>query len=349
MRAATFFDGDEWRDGVVSVVDGRVLLRESSPSDRFPRLSGVVTGGFTDHHVHLQLIDASRLHRSRLSRVVDLGGNPTALQQTPAHNSGISTSHPGGLGRQDQFEADVPELWTGLEGHPVRTEFAGAFLTPVGGYPSDRQWAPIGSVREIADAAAARIAVTEMADAGASCIKIASNRSAGPVFSDHLFRTIVELARTHNLPVVAHAEGEGEAQRAVHLGAAMLAHAPFSERLDDEEIAVQAQKATWISTLSIHEGPERALALDNVRRFHSAGGTVLYGTDMGNGATPVDLSEDEVSALRDAGLDKASLWRSLAPTDPRDPSCTVFYIPDSSSATANPVDARPLIPADLKV
>ncbi len=182
MHAATFFDGVEWREGVVELVDGHLRLRDAVPASGAPRLDGVIVGGFTDHHVHLQLIEHGVLAESRLGRVVDLGGNPEALRLIA-----------------------VPE--------PVSVHFAGAFLTTPGGYPSDRGWAPEGSVREIADAAAAADAVAEMADAGATCIKVTSNSAAGPVLTDDLFRTIVRLASARRLPVVAHAEGAGEARR----------------------------------------------------------------------------------------------------------------------------------------
>lgn len=314
MLAATFFDGDGWREGVVELVDGRVRLRAGHPTPGLPRLDGAVIGGFTDHHVHLQLVEHALLAGSRLGRVVDLGGNPEALR--------------------------------GLAPQRVRVDFAGAFLTPPGGYPSDRSWAPAGSVREIADVDAARAAVIEMADAGASCIKVTSNRTAGPVFSDGLFHTIVGLAADRGLPVVVHAEGSGEAARVARLGAARLAHAPFTERLDDDEIAHQAAAVSWISTLAIHDDPERAVAIDNVRRFHAAGGTVLYGTDLGNGPMPVDLNAHELAAVREAGLDDAALLHALAPVDPLDPSSPLLLLPDHS---ADPLTARPLTPADLKV
>ncbi|MDF2558752.1 MAG: hypothetical protein K0R99_198 [Microbacterium sp.] len=315
MRAATFFDGIDWRDGVVELVDGRVRLRNEAPSESLPRLDGVVVGGFTDHHVHLQLVDHAQLAGSRLGRVVDLGGNPDVVRR--------------------------------LAEHPVRVEYAGAFLTAPGGYPSDRSWAPEGSVREIADADAAAAAVTEMATAGASCIKVTSNGVAGPVLSNSLLRTVVELAADRGLLVVAHAEGTGEAERAVGLGAARLAHAPFSERLADAEIERQAASASWISTLAIHDGPEREVAIDNVRRFHTAGGTVLYGTDLGNGPMPVDLNPREIAALREAGLDGAALLRALAPVDPLDPATALLFLPGGTPASADPLDARPLTPDDL--
>lgn len=335
MRAVTFFDGATWREAVVDLVDGRIQLRALDQPSDLPRLDGVISGGFTDHHVHLQLVDHTLLAGSTLGRVVDLGANVEVI-------AGLAA---GGVEK-------TPETWSADAfsiPHLPDVAFAGAFLTPVGGYPSDREWAPEGSVRKIADADAAATAVTEMADAGASCIKIASNAHAGPVFDDALFRTIVELAAARDLPVVAHAEGRGEAQRAARLGAAGLAHAPFTERLDDTEIAEQAASVSWISTLAIHSGADLTIALDNVRRFHAAGGILRYGTDMGNGPTPVGVNAGELAALRDAGLDDAALLRALAPLDPLDPASALLFFPGATPETAAPLHARPLTADDLKV
>lgn len=346
MFAVAFFDGADWREGVVDLHAGRMRLRDGILSADLPRLDGVICGGFTDHHVHLQLVDPTLLAGSTLGRVVDLGANPDVVARLAVHNS-VRTPPSGAFEAVSGRGGDIrAELCTP---HLPDVRFAGAFLTPLGGYPSDREWAPEGAVRAIADADAARDAVAEMADAGASCIKIASNAHAGPVFDDALFRTIVERAEAHGLPVVAHAEGRGEAQRAARLGAAQLAHAPFTERLDDAEIAAQAASVTWISTLAIHSGADLHVALDNVRRFHASGGTVLYGTDMGNGPTPVGLNAAEIAALRAAGLDTAALLRALAPRDPLDPASVLLFLPGVDPARADPLLARPLAPADLKV
>lgn len=346
MFAATFFDGEEWREGAIGLVDGRLLLRdEPAPADA-PRLDGVIVGGYTDHHVHLQLVDHTLLACSALGRVVDLGANPEVVTQLAVHNSSMNSPRAGSGATSAPRAAVLEELRT-----PHRPEivFAGAFLTPPGGYPSDRDWAPGGSVREVADAASAARAVSEMADAGASCIKVASNAHAGPVFDDALFRLIVELAAERGLDVTAHAEGQGEAQRVARLGARRLAHAPFTERLSDDEIAEQAASVSWISTLAIHSGADLTVAIHNVRRFHAAGGTVRYGTDMGNGPTPIGLNGAELRALRDAGLEDAALLRALVPCDPRDASALLLLLPGRSPATADPSLARPLTPADLKV
>lgn len=303
---------------------------------------GFVVGGFTDHHVHLQLVDASLLAGSVLGRVVDLGGNPEVIaglsRSAASHNSGELTSTQLSAAEAAPFDGESPEL---SGGGGVQIAFAGAFLTPPGGYPSDRAWAPAGSVRELGDADAAAAAVAEMADAGANCIKVASNSTAGPVFSDDLFTAILELAASHGLLVVVHAEGPGQAQRAARLGADLLAHAPFTVQLTDDEIAEQAASVQWISTLAIHAGRAYATAIDNVRRFHAAGGVVLYGTDMGNGDTPAGLSEREVAALRDAGIDGDDLIRAFAPVD----GARALFIPGDSP---DPLLARPLTPADLE-
>lgn len=316
--AAWWFDGGDWRDGVVFADDGKLRLLSESPAAGLPRLDGVITGGFTDHHVHLQLVDAAALADSVLGHVVDLGGNPDVLAPA-AERSGLEIT------------------------------FAGAFLTPPGGYPSDRAWAPDGSVREITDADAAQRAIVEMKDAGATRIKVASNRTAGPVFSDELLRAIISIAASHRMPIVVHAEGLGEAQRVVRLGAERLAHAPFSERLTDSEIAAQAASASWISTLAIHEEEVYDIAVHNVRRFHAAGGTVVYGTDMGNDPVPVGLSPREIHALREAGIDGDDLLQALDPLDPRDSDSPVLLFPGQSPDAADPLHARPLTADDLKV
>lgn len=279
-------------------------------------------GGFTDHHVHLQLVDTGRLESSRLGRGLDLGSDPVEI-------------------------ARIAEAVTARFGHDpdgIAISYAGAFLTPPGGYPSDRAWAPAGSVREVTTLEDGSAAVAEMKAAGASVIKIASNSTAGPVFTDELIAGIVRAADELGLPVVAHAEGPGEAQRMPRLGVRALAHAPFTERLSDDEVARQAGRIAWISTLGIHDGQAREIALDNLRRFHAHGGTVRYGTDMGNGDTPVDLNPAELDALREAGLRGAALIRALVPV-----AATAgrrFLLP-ARDADPFDVEAAHLAPADL--
>lgn len=252
---------------------------------------GSFIGGFTDHHVHLQLVDPYLLRGGLIGRVLDLGSDPAAISGFVQYVAERYGDQPGG----------------------VSVAYSGAFLTPPGGYPSDRDWAPAGSVREVGSLDDAASAVAEMKAAGASVIKVASNSVAGPVFDDATIAHIVRTADRLGLLVVAHAEGRGEAQRMLRLGIRALAHAPFTERLSDTEVARQAGRIAWISTLAIHDGEAREIAIDNLRRFHAHGGTVRYGTDMGNGDTPVALSRAEIAALREAGVRGAALIRALVP------------------------------------
>lgn len=354
QAAVTYLDrrAEAWHEGVLRVVGGRVVLSAGAPEPGMRRLDGVVTGGFTDAHVHLQLIDVPLLASSTLGRVIDCGGNPAVLaepdqltQGGAVHNSGVLTRTRRPQAESDPVREEAPELCAAGR---VEYTYAGAFLTPPGGYPSDRDWAPDGSVREIDDADAAAAAISEMTQAGASFLKVASNSAAGPVFSDALLRAIVELAAAENLPVMVHAEGPGEAMRAARMRAHLLAHAPFTERLTDQDLHRMHGTLAWVSTLAIHEGEAYDVAVDNVRRFRAIGGNVRYGTDMGNGPTPVGLNPREITALRDAGIGGADLLKSLAPVDPLHPESRLNYFPGDSPQSADPLRARPLTPADLE-
>ncbi|MFJ4037220.1 hypothetical protein ACIPVB_03975 [Microbacterium sp. NPDC090007] len=240
--------------------------------------TGTALPAFVDHHVHLHLIDASSLARRGIAAVVDLGGDAVALAR---RGDGIP-----------------------------RVTFAGAFLTVPGGYPQGRSWAPASTVCEVTDRSphpgvpgGARTAVDAQADAGASVIKVALNADAGPVPDDETLFAIVAAARERGLPVVAHAQGDGQVERTLEAGVDVLAHAPSGEPLSRRLLsrAVAAGQA-WISTLDIHRGAARGRAIADLRAFAARGGRVLYGTDLGNGDLPVGLNRRELLALHEAGV-----------------------------------------------
>ncbi|MEO5534607.1 MAG: hydrolase [Pseudolysinimonas sp.] len=276
-----------------------------------------ILGAPTDAHVHLGLVDRDPVAHSVLGRVVDLGGSLSAP-------------------RLIHGDAGIP---------PLRVEFAGPFLTPVGGYPSDRDWADPSWVREIPDAAEAGRVVDELADAGVTLVKIASNAVAGPTFTAELLAAIVTRADARGLPTVVHVEGPGEAGRALEAGATYLAHAPFSELLSADEIAEHAARVTWISTLAIHPAAstERGVAVENVTAFRAAGGRLRYGTDMGNGPTPLGLNLDELDALRDAGLTTPELLEALDLADIHDPASRLMVV-DGEGDDLDFASARLLTP-----
>lgn len=248
-----------------------------------------------DAHVHLGLVDPVAVRRGGIAVVHDLG-----------------------------WVTDVARTWPGRPGFPA-VAFAGAFLTAPGGYPSDRSWAPAGSVEEVGSPEAAVAAVDRQVAAGASFVKVALHSGAGPVPDDATLAALVGHAHARGRDVVAHVEGRGMAARAFEAGVDRLAHAPFSERLPDDLLAAMARprsadhdpprarargdgrdepdgdrnlvlggagvsRVSWVSTLDVHgwgsPTAEQDVAIDNVRRFVALGGTVVYGTDLGNGPLP---------------------------------------------------------------
>jgi len=364
-----------------------------------PIESGIVTGGFTDWHVHLHLIDWASLAGSPITRVHDLGGDPAALSRlasgapgeaereasgateceipsetvrdisgAPEREVPGTTEHgtlgkaecegPGQAKRETSRTTEIAGSPLGgsarVSAHgpaprPFELLHAGAFLTPPGGYPSDRSWAPTESYREVRDAIDAHAAVAEMVEACASAIKIASNSEAGPVFSDEVFSAIVQVARSAGLEVVAHAEGTGEALRAARLGATRLAHAPFTELLTRAELAELASTTSWCSTLDIHGWGEPTRELDiavaNVAGFVRQGGVLRYGTDMGNGPTPVGLNQRELDALTVAGLTPEQQLAALTPGDPLRPRAPLVWVPRDERGELEVAAAALIAPA----
>lgn len=252
---------------------------------------GIALPPFTDHHVHTHLIDQTQLAPHGIAAVLDLGGDPVALARR-AH---------------DAFPA---------------VAYAGAFLTAPGGYPAGRSWAPPAIVHEITStslgvgvAGGVATAVDEQISCGASVVKVALHRDAGPVFDRATIDAIVAYARSQGRPAVAHVEGEGMLALALDAQVDALAHTPFSEWADGASIArALATGQRWISTLSIHDGLDRERATINLATFAAAGGHVLYGTDLGNGDRPGGIQPDELTALHAAGVRGSALVAAL--TDP---------------------------------
>jgi imidazolonepropionase-like amidohydrolase len=171
---------------------------------------------------------------------------------------------------------------------------------------------------------------------GAHVAKVALNSEAGPVWGDDLLSTIVKLARASGLPVIAHAQGTGQAERALHAGVACLAHTPWTERLSDDVVRKMATSMAWISTLDIHGwgayNQDFDRAINNLERFARWGGTVHYGTDLGNGPLPVGLNRRELAALLGAGLSVRQLLATLrGPLPHQHPTRFVTVIPDVQS------------------
>jgi hypothetical protein len=168
-------------------------------------LLSVLLPAFTDHHVHLGLIDPSGLAASGIGRVVDLGWSD--------------------------------EVQTLAAAAPVVAQYAGRFVAAPGGYPGASRWAPPRCTTEVAEPSHAGGAVSAQVALGASVIKATLNRDAGPVPDLATLEAVAAAAGVAGLTVVARAQGPGMVELAIAAGVGALAHTPWTHRLDDAVVA----------------------------------------------------------------------------------------------------------------
>jgi imidazolonepropionase-like amidohydrolase len=265
-------------------------------------VDGTILPAFADRHVHVGLADPAAI----------LSGGVTAVRDLAWPGEAI-------FPLADLSESD------GFEGPLIRA--AGPMLTAPGGYPIRASWAPEGTGWEIATPEEAAEAVGSLLARGATHIKVSLNADAGPTPTDAVLLAIAETAHSAQIPVTAHAQGAGQVERALGAGLDELAHTPWTERLSDAVVRLAAARLRIVSTLDIqsHGLPTAELerALDNLRRFHAAGGEVVYGTDLGNGPIPPGIHVGELRHLEAAGLSAdevlaAAVRSSLEPGAPAD-------------------------------
>ena len=252
--------------------------------------AGIVLPAAADRHVHIELSDPAAVLDGGVTAVRDLGWPADRIFPL----------------------ADLSELPT-FDGPLVRA--AGPMLTVRDGYPTRAGWAPPGTGREIVDVDDAVAAVRELSRSGATAIKVSLNAEAGPVVSDAELAAICDTAHEVELPVTAHTQGPGQVERALGAGVDELAHTPWTHRLADGVVERCAAQLRIVSTLDIlsfgRDTPELRTAVDNLRRFHDAGGAVIYGTDLGNGPIPPGIDLRELRLLLDAGLTHDEMLRAL--------------------------------------
>ena len=254
-------------------------------------VDGFLMPAVADRHVHIGLADPATVLLRGVTAVRDCGWQPDVIFPL----------------------ADASELPT-FTGPLIRA--VGPMLTAPGGYPTRDKWAPPGTGLEVHDPGEGERAVEMLAGRGAVAIKVALNAEAGPTLTDGDLATICAAASVARLPVVAHVEGAGQVERALGAGIRELAHTPWTERLSDAVVEMLAKRTRIVSTLDIQsfggDTPEVRTAVDNLRRFHEAGGMILYGTDLGNGPIPPGVDLREVLLLREAGLETETIIQAMA-------------------------------------
>ena len=181
---------------------------------------------------------------------------------------------------------------------PVTVISSGPMITSPGGYPLD-SWGAGGYGIACADAGCVAQAIDRLVGKGARVIKLPLDPGG---LAPALVAGAVAHAHARNVPVAVHALTNDAASRAAAAGADVLAHTPV-EPLSEATVEAWRGRAV-ISTLAAFGGSPAAV--ENLRRLRAANVTVLYGPDLGN--LRIDgVSTEEVSLLREAGLDDAAI------------------------------------------
>ncbi|MDQ3963492.1 MAG: amidohydrolase family protein [Actinomycetota bacterium] len=275
------------------VIDGDTITTVGNESVAIPHganeidLAGhVLAPGFIDAHVHIGFYDPHEVLAGGVTTVRDLAWPPEEIFEL--------------VGQSDDDNFEGPAILA-----------AGPMLTAPGGYPARASWAPPGTALELHDATSAQRAVDDLAPR-AAIIKIALNPQAGPVLDHDVLRAIVDAAHGRGLRVTGHVEGLEQLRRAIDVGVDELAHMLMGrEPIPPSMIAEMVEsEMTVVPTLSIRTGRDRDVAIDNLDRFRTAGGTIVYGTDLGNEGPRPGIDPLEVDAMAEAGMSVVDIVRS---------------------------------------
>lgn len=271
---------------VLHVRDGRIAQAPEPGSEEVDASGLTLLPGFIDSHVHIAFFDPAD---------VVLGGVTTARDLAWPEDEIFTIAR---RSREATFRG--PEVLA-----------TGPMLTVEGGYPTRAPWAPEGT-GIIVDGTTAPDVVERLAQHGAVAIKVALNADVGPTLDVETLRTIVRAAHGKGLRVTAHINRLTELDRALDAGVDELAHMLMSsDRIPDEIIRRMVTQGTVIvPTLSCRSGYDLDLAVDNLRRFIHAGGSVIYGTDLGNEGPRPGIDPNEIAGMQRAGMSGIDIVRS---------------------------------------
>jgi imidazolonepropionase-like amidohydrolase len=311
------------RDGVVLLQGEKIVSVGGRAQMQFPETAHVldcfgltITAGLSNSHVHFferKWADAATIPAPELGR--QLQGMLTRYGFISVFDTGSVWENTRRL--RDRIESgEVP-------GPRIRS--TGEGLVPPGALPSDQVLGMMGVMKlpapEIADAAQAAAAAKKLLDAGVDGIKIFASAPRSAPLPENVFQAATDEAHSSGKPVFVHPNNAADVLSAVRGGVDIIAHTtPHSGPWDEALLAAMKQKRVALTpTLTLWKyylRHDRLSAQEKVtkteigqlRAWLTAGGTVLFGTDLG--AVEYDPSE-EYALMSEAGMTFPQILASL--------------------------------------
>ena len=316
---------DPIKNGVVLVEDGKISTVGSKGSVRVPAnfqildCSGsTIVAGFWNSHVHFferKWADAAGIPALELTR--QLEDMFTRYGFTSVFDLGSSW---------DNTQAIRKRVVSGEVAGP-RIRSTGEVLIAPGAMPPPSILGILGDLPlknlEVTTAADVEQAAKMQLARGVDGIKLHLQPPPAPKppFPRDGFEAAVRLAHSANKPVFVHPASAADVLAAMRAGVDVIAHttpqsgpwdARITEAIRDRSVALTPTLTLWRSSLrhdriSARDGLTR-IADGQLRAWAAAGGTVLFGTDIG--AIDYDPSE-EYALMHEAGLSFRQILASL--------------------------------------
>jgi imidazolonepropionase-like amidohydrolase len=312
VRAARVFDGEQFIDNGVVVIDGATIAAVGTDAPAGAELvdlgDAILTPGFVDTHQHLVFNGVGTLEEQVAGFTDDDLRERARANALRALGAGITTIRD--LGDRGYVTLDLvgdASLPTILPSGPPLTLVQG-HCWYLGGECEDR------------DALVA--AVSARKERGCAVVKImATGGALTPTypmwksqFTTDDLRAVIDTAHSLGLPVAAHCHGIGGIASAVEAGVDTIEHCTFfteENRSQPDETLLKAIAAAGIpvsATLGALPGAEPPPVIKAnletmmraLRHFYEAGGTIVIGTDAGIGpGKPHDVLPYTYDALRE--------------------------------------------------
>jgi imidazolonepropionase-like amidohydrolase len=311
------------RDGVVLLQGEKIVSVGRRAQMQFPETAHVldcfgltITAGLSNSHVHFferKWADAATIPAPELGR--QLQDMLTRYGFTSVFDTGSVWENTRRLReRIESGEVSGPRIRSTGEG-----------LVPPGALPSDQVLGMMGVMKlpapEIADAAQAAEAAKKLLDAGVDGIKMFASAPRSAPLPESVFQAAVNEAHRAGKPVFVHPNNAADVLTAVRGGVDIVAHTtPHSGPWDETLLAAMKERRVALTpTLTLWKyylRHDRLSAQEKVteteigqlRSWLAAGGTVLFGTDLG--AVEYDPTE-EYALMSEAGMTFPQILASL--------------------------------------